>query len=73
MDRSLFDVVLEAASAVAEAGLSARVPRSYPRAADRAPVAAVAAPVVVKAPRSYPLPADRVRVVVAVRKGGRGK
>jgi len=37
MDRSLFDVVMEAALAIAEAGRSACPSGRYPRAAGRAP------------------------------------
>jgi hypothetical protein len=75
MERSLFDVVMEAAAKVAEAGPSARPFRPYPRE-DRAPVVRLESAAPAVPPRDYALPAGRVRVVVAVgavRKGGKGK
>jgi len=67
MERDLFDVVMEAAAAVAEAGPAARPFRPYPRSEDRAPVvkSESAAPAA-REPRTYALPADRVRVVAVV-------
>jgi len=73
MERSLFDVVIEAAAAVAEAGPAARPFRPYPRPEDRAPVVKSESAAAARPPRDYSLPACRVTVVRAVRKGAPAK